>query len=111
MCVSLRQQRVCLALMMTGALAPAPGAADDLVDYGAYLSSQCSTCHRLDALEGGIPPLGHLPSDYFIVVMKEYKNGHRTNPAMVSVANSLNDEEIEALAAYYASLREAGSTQ
>ena len=78
--------------------------AQDLVEYGEYLSSQCSTCHRLDAHEGAIPPLGHLPKDYFLVVMNEYKTGRRTNPAMVSVANSLSQEEIEALAAYYASV-------
>ena len=59
----------------------------------------------MDAFEGAIPPLGHLPADYFIVAMKEYKTGRRDNPAMVSVANALTDEEIEALAAYYAALR------
>lgn len=83
--------------------------AGDLEDYGEYLSSECSTCHRLDAFEGGIPPLGHLPRDYFVIAMKEYRTGQRLNPAMVSVANSLNDEEIEALAAYYDALRRGSS--
>lgn len=87
-------------------LPQSPSRGQDLVEYGEYLSSQCSTCHRLDAFEGGIPPLGHLPQDYFIIAMKEYKSGRRDNPAMVSVANSLSDEEIEALASYYAALRE-----
>ena len=81
-------------------------AADELLEYGQYLSSQCSTCHRLDAYEGAIPPLGHLPRDYFIVAMREYKSGRRNNPAMVSVANALSDDEIEALAVFYSSLRE-----
>ena len=97
-----------LAAALTAALALSPGrpsAAQDEVEYGEYLSSQCSTCHRLDAYEGAIPPLGHLPKDYFVVAMKEYKYGRRDNPAMVSVANALSDEEIEALAAYYAALR------
>ncbi len=79
---------------------------DELLEYGEYLSSQCSTCHRLDAFEGGIPPLGHLPKDYFIIAMREYKSGRRDNPAMVSVANALTDEEITALATYYAAQRQ-----
>ncbi len=79
---------------------------DELLEYGEYLSSQCSTCHRLDAFEGGIPPLGHLPKDYFIIAMREYKSGRRDNPAMVSVATALTDEEITALATYYAAQRQ-----
>ena len=77
------------------------------LEYGAYLASECFTCHRLDAHEGGIPPLGHLPKEYFIVAMQEYRTGNRRNPAMVAVAMALGRDEIEALAAYYASLRDA----
>lgn len=97
---------VALAAPLLMAAAPAPSAAEELFEYGEYLSSQCSTCHRLDAYEGAIPPLGHLPRDYFIVAMREYKSGRRSNAAMVSVANALSDEEIEALAVYYSSIRE-----
>ena len=97
---------VALAAPLVMAAAPAPVSADELVEDGEYLSSQCSTCHRLDAYEGAIPPLGHLPRDYFIVAMREYKSGRRSNPAMVSVANALSDEEIEALAVYYTRIRE-----
>ena len=92
------------ALLLTLPQGTAQG--DELFEYGAYLSSQCSTCHRLDAFEGGIPPLGHLPKDYFIIAMREYKSGRRSNPAMVSVANALSDEEIAALATYYAAQRQ-----
>ena len=95
-----------LAAPLVMAAAPAPSDADELFEYGQYLSSQCSTCHRLDAYEGAIPPLGHLPQDYFIVAMREYRSGRRSNAAMVSVANALSDEEIEALAVYYSSIRE-----
>ena len=95
-----------LAAPLLMAAAPAPSGADELFEYGQYLSSQCSTCHRLDAYEGAIPPLGHLPQDYFIVAMREYRSGRRSNAAMVSVANALSDEEIEALAVYYSSIRE-----
>lgn len=95
--------------LITAGFTAAParkGAGQDLVEYGQYLSAQCATCHRLDAREGAIPPLGHLPKDYFIVAMEAYRSGRRNNPAMVSVVNALSREEVEALAAYYASLRQ-----
>jgi len=95
----------CGQMAILAAFLAQQAAAQDPVEYGEYLASQCSTCHRLDAYEGAIPPLGHLPQDYFVVAMKEYKSGRRDNPAMVSVANALSEEEIEALAAYYAALR------
>ena len=94
------------ALLAWTATAAVPAAADEMFEYGEYLSAQCSTCHRLNAFEGAIPPLGHLPRDYFIVAMREYKSGRRDNPAMVSVANALSDDEIVALAVYYATIRE-----
>ena len=100
-----RREAAALSFALLFAL-PRGAAGDELFEYGAYLSSQCSTCHRLDAFEGGIPPLGHLPKDYFIIAMREYKSGRRSNPAMVSVANALTDEEIAALAAYYAAQRQ-----
>ena len=93
-------------LLAGSVMAVVPAAADEMFEYGEYLSAQCSTCHRLNAFEGAIPPLGHLPRDYFIVAMREYKSGRRTNPAMVSVANALSDDEIVALAVYYSTIRE-----
>ncbi len=100
-----RRKGAALAFALLLAM-PQGALADELFEYGEYLSSQCATCHRLDAFEGGIPPLGHLPKDYFIIAMREYKSGRRSNPAMVSVANALTDEEIAALATYYAAQRQ-----
>jgi cytochrome c553 len=36
--------------------------------------------------------------------MKLYQTGERSNPVMVSVAKSLDDEQVRALALYYCSL-------
>jgi cytochrome c553 len=36
--------------------------------------------------------------------MRFYRDGARANPVMVSVAGSLNDEQIKALATYFGSL-------
>jgi len=101
-----RREGAALSFAMLLVLPQGPILGDEVLEYGEYLSSQCATCHRLDAFEGGIPPLGHLPKDYFIIAMREYKSGRRSNPAMVSVANALTDEEIAALATYYAAQRQ-----
>jgi cytochrome c553 len=70
--------------------------------YGAYLSSQCSTCHGSSG--GQIPPLRGLPADYFITALHEYRTGIRTNDVMKTMAGGLSNEEIAALATYYADL-------
>jgi cytochrome c553 len=37
--------------------------------------------------------------------MKDYKSGKRANPVMKAFATPLSDQDIENLAAYYASLK------
>ena len=79
-----------------------PVPADDLFDYGAYLSSECTTCHRLDG--GGdhtIPPIIGWPEDLFIQAIDRYRRGVSTNAIMQNVARSLGEEETAALARYF----------
>ena len=79
--------------------------ANNQLEYGKHLSSECTTCHKLDGSGGQqIPPItGWTPTE-FVSIMTLYKNGLRVNPAMESVAKSLDDEQMQALAAYFGSL-------
>jgi cytochrome c553 len=78
------------------------------LSYGKHLAQECATCHRIDGIDNGIPSIvGHSPSQ-FVQTITYYRNGERTNQAMVSVAQSLDDEQVAALAAYYASLPRLG---
>ncbi|WP_425087363.1 c-type cytochrome [Stappia sp.] len=70
-------------------------------DYGEYLSSECVTCHQADGEDKGIPSITGWPGDRFVTVMHAYKTKSRDNPVMQSIAASLSDEEIAALAAYF----------
>ncbi len=79
-------------------------AADALVDYGKHLSGECTTCHR-DGSNETIPPIVGWSPDDFIAAMESYRNGERSNMAMVSVAKSLDAEQIKALAAYFATVK------
>jgi cytochrome c len=72
--------------------------------YGKHLSGECSSCHRIDGVDNGIPSITGWPGDDFVATMEFYRTGARPNPAMVSVAKSLDEDQIRALAAYYGSL-------
>lgn len=75
-------------------------------EYGEYLSSECTTCHRTDGADEGIPSITLWPEDDFVIAMHAYKNKTRAHPVMNMMAARLNDEEIAALAAYFAALEE-----
>lgn len=87
--------------------------ADDarLVRYGEHLSQECTACHRRDGVDNGIPSILGMPAEDFIETLKYYQSGARDNPAMVSVAKSLDDEQVKALAAYFATLTPPGKSQ
>lgn len=72
--------------------------------YGEHLSQECSTCHRRDGVDNGIPSIVGMKAADFIETFKFYRDGTRTNPAMVSVAQSLDDDQVQALAAFYETL-------
>lgn len=68
--------------------------------YGEYLAAECITCHHAEGSGGTAPALRSLSYRNLVAALKEYRNGVRRNAAMQSVARSLGDREIEALAAY-----------
>jgi len=74
------------------------------VAYGRHLSGECSACHRVDGTDNGIPSITGWEPELFVNTLNFYRNGERGNPAMISVAESLDDNQMKALAAYYGSL-------
>lgn len=70
--------------------------------YGQYLGGECATCHRSSGAAAGIPPIAGLPRDHFVLALVEYRAGLRDNEVMTTTASRLTDEEIAALAAYFA---------
>jgi len=71
-------------------------------EYGAYLASECTTCHQASGSDEGIPSITLWPEEDFVIAMHAYKDGKRTHPVMNMIAGRLNAEEIAALAAYFA---------
>jgi cytochrome c553 len=78
---------------------------DNIRAFGQYLSGECVTCHLLTGRSAsGVPKIVALPTDQFIAALKSYKQKQRPNAVMQAIAARLSDEEMAALAAYFASL-------
>jgi len=86
--------------------AVAAGAADEakLKSYGQHLSQECTSCHRVDGIDNGIPSITGWPVDIFMRTLRFYQQGARSNPVMVSVAKSLDDDQVRALALYWSTV-------
>jgi cytochrome c len=76
------------------------------VEYGAYLSGECTTCHLADGGEGDIPQIHGLGTEYFVTALHAYKAKHLENEVMQMIAGRMSDDEIAALAAYFQSLEQ-----
>ena len=93
-----------LAPLPLAAMLSATRAAGDR-ELGQYLSSECVTCHQLSGRFQGIPPIVGWPEPSFVEIMNEYRTKKRENPVMQNIAGKFSQEEIAALAAYFASLQ------
>jgi cytochrome c len=91
-------------LMLLVATAVAHAAGDRAL--GEYLSTECVTCHRISGpAVAGIPAIRGWPADQFVAAMSAYKTKQRENIVMQSIAGRLSQDDLEALAAYFGSLK------
>lgn len=66
----------------------------------------CAGCHgQAGAGEGAIPPIAGYDRDAFIAVWEEFRANERPATIMNRIARGYSDEEVAALADYFASLR------
>ncbi len=72
---------------------------------GEKKSITCQACHGTDGngTDPTYPRLAGQYADYLAHSMKAYQNGDRTNVVMVGMMSTLSEEDIEDLAAFYAS--------
>ena len=96
---------IVVALAATWGDANATDAAQ--VVAGRQLAAKvCSACHGLDgnAPSAQFPKLAGQVSGFTALQLRNYRSGERPNPVMAGFAKSLDDAQIEAVAAYYASV-------
>ena len=75
-------------------------------EFGEYLAQECLTCHQRSGSDAGIPAITGWPEEDFVVAMHAYRRGLRPHQVMQMMAQRLADDEIAALAAYFAGLGE-----
>jgi cytochrome c553 len=70
------------------------------------LAAACAACHGANG-QGMAPnpALAGKSEAQLIQALKDFKSGKRDNAIMKGMASSLSDQDIENLAAYYASLK------
>ena len=90
----------------TVGLAASAQAADPAVGQAHY-ESTCVACHGPKGISVApiYPNLAGQKEQYLITVLKEYRDGTRTNPIMAPMAKGLSDTDIGNLAAYLSRIR------
>ena len=86
--------------------------AADLAAGKAKATEVCQACHGVDgnSATADFPKLGGQYPDYLAKALRDYKSGQRKNPIMAGFAQPLSTQDIDNLAAYYASQPAAVST-
>lgn len=68
------------------------------------LARTCNNCHGVGGVSAGasMPSIGGLPKEYLGKVMKQWKYDERTGITMPRIVKGFSDDEIDALAVYFA---------
>lgn len=96
-----------LLAMMALLLSGPPALADQRAGEGQQKSVQCVACHGGQGLAPN-PTFPHLAGQnaaYLGLQLRKFRAGERYHPLMTPVAESLTDQDIDALATYYSELR------
>ena len=93
------------ALLVVGGAA-APAQAQDPAQARS-LAATCTACHGTDGRSvGGIPPsLAGQSKDYLLQALKEFKAGKRPGTIMHQHAKGYTDEQLEAIATFFANVK------
>ncbi len=96
------------AVALASALSlPAQAGGDPVA--GRAKTSMCAGCHGIPGWRTAypdtykVPKLGGQHEEYLVAALKQYKTGERNHPSMKGIAASLSEEDMQNLAAYYAS--------
>lgn len=97
---------LCASLLLAVAV-PAQAAGDPKA--GQLKTSMCAGCHGIPGWRTAypsvysVPKLGGQHAEYIVAALKGYKTGERSHPSMKGIVASLSEQDMEDLAAYYAS--------
>lgn len=89
-------------LLVSGPIAAAEGNAE----AGAVKAYTCTGCHGVPGYSNiyptyKVPKLGGQNFEYLVSALHAYRNGERVHPTMQSQAESLSDQDILDVSAYF----------
>lgn len=93
-----------LALLAgVAAIGAAPLAFADEGATAQTLAENCAGCHGSDGLSGGpaIPTIAGMSSEYFVEIMKGYKEGTAPSTIMGRLAKGYSEDEIAKMAKFF----------
>ena len=78
---------------------------------GAIVGETCMGCHGVTSYSNvyptyAVPKLGGQHADYLAAALKAYRSGERSHVTMRAQAARLSDQDINDIAAYFASIKE-----
>ena len=97
--------------LLLGAIAASAAAAEprrakpDLAKGQAIATQVCAACHTVDGSRGSPanPILQGQHPEYLVKQLHEFKAGKRNNPIMKGIASTLSEDDMQNVAAFYAS--------
>jgi len=100
---------MCVATLLACGSARAEGNAE----AGKTKASSCLGCHGIPGYDNvypsfKVPKLGGQHSAYIVAALNAYKTGQRGHKTMVAQASSLSDQDMQDIAAYFASIASGG---
>ena len=86
---------------------PAMAAGD--AERGKVKAYTCTGCHGIPGYSNvyptyKVPKIGGQNYEYLVIALKDYRDGKRDHKTMDLQAESLSDQDIEDISAYFASL-------
>ncbi len=68
-------------------------------------AASCLGCHTVNAGDSPVPPIGALTTEQIVAAMQAFRSGARPATVMDRVAKGFSDEEVKAIAQWYASAK------
>jgi cytochrome c553 len=100
-----RRLRACLLVVVTSVAATA-GFAQDAAP-GRVKAQACAVCHGPNGISTtpDAPNLAGQPAIYLTAQLRAYRGGARKHEVMAVIAKALSDDDIQQIAAWFASIR------
>lgn len=79
---------------------------------GGQLANTCMGCHGITGYRNGypsyrVPKLGGQKTDYIVAALQAYRSQERAHPTMRAQATTMSDQDMQDIAAFFASEGEA----